>query len=247
MRSGGPCSWRRGTRSPTPSDAGWRSRSIELARYAPNTLGTGGVAIQPATLSPTEDWPCGPVRRPRYGSPGPHRCSFSCPLSSEPPEPTPRTALDEGSFRLLIDGREVGRETFSIRRAGSGPDAAIIAQGRVSLDAGPAPEEVATKLEVSGVGLRPTAYELTVRGEESRRILGRVVGGRVSARIISPAARRCASTSRATARFWWTRASPTTTISSPADWKPLRSACRCSCRDSAARCPRKFPSRASSR
>jgi len=97
-----------------------------------------------------------------------------------------QTALDEGSFRLLIGGREVGRETFSIRRAGSGPDAVIIAQGRVSLDAGPTPEEVATKLEVSGAALRPTAYELTVRGEESRRILGQVVGGRVSARIISP-------------------------------------------------------------
>jgi len=97
-----------------------------------------------------------------------------------------QTALDEGSFRLLIGGREVGRETFSIRRAGSGPDAVIIAQGRVSLDAGPSPEEVTTKLEVSGVALRPTAYELNVRGEEPRRILGQVVGGRVSARIISP-------------------------------------------------------------
>lgn len=97
-----------------------------------------------------------------------------------------QTALDEGSFRLLIGGREVGRETFSIRRAGSGPDAVIIAQGRVSLDGGPAPEEVATKLEVSGAAMRPRAYELNVRGEESRRILGQVVGGRVSARIISP-------------------------------------------------------------
>lgn len=97
-----------------------------------------------------------------------------------------QTALDEGSFRLLIDGREVGRETFSIRRAGSGPDAVIIAQGRVSLDGGPAPEEVATKLEVSGAALRPTAYELAIRGQDSRRILGQVVGGRVSARIISP-------------------------------------------------------------
>lgn len=97
-----------------------------------------------------------------------------------------QAAVDEGAFRLLIGGQEVGRETFSIRRAGSSADAVIIAQGRVSLDAGPTPEEVATKLQVSGMALRPTAYELTVRGDEPRRILGQVVGGRVSARIISP-------------------------------------------------------------
>ena len=28
--------------------------------------------------------------------------------------------LDEGSFRLLVDGREVGTETFSIRKSGEG-------------------------------------------------------------------------------------------------------------------------------
>src|SRR5690606_15633743 len=103
-----------------------------------------------------------------------------------PPTALGQAAIDEGAFRLLIGGREVGRETFSIRRAGTGPDAVIIAQGRVSLDAAPTPEEVATKLEVSGAALRPAAYELTVRGAEARRILGQVVGGRVSARIIMP-------------------------------------------------------------
>src|SRR5512138_500707 len=43
------------------------------------------------------------------------------------------STLDEGAFRLMVDGREVGTETFSIRQSGEGDRAVVIAQGRVVL------------------------------------------------------------------------------------------------------------------
>lgn len=95
--------------------------------------------------------------------------------------------LDEGAFRLELGGREAGRETFSIRQSGTGGGAVIIAQGRVVLDGERGREEVATSLEVSAADLRPTAYQATVRDGEPLRIAARIVGGRVSARLLGPA------------------------------------------------------------
>lgn len=95
--------------------------------------------------------------------------------------------LDEGVFRVLVGGQEVGMETFSIKRTGSGDGAVTIAQGRVVLDRDGAGEEVATALEVSGPALRPAAYQVTVRGDEQQKIFGRLVGGRFRAQILSSA------------------------------------------------------------
>jgi hypothetical protein len=94
--------------------------------------------------------------------------------------------LDEGTFRLLVAGREVGVETFSIRRNGEGADAVIIAQGRVVLN-GTGGSEVIANVQVSGAGLRPVAYDLELRGADARRIRGSVTGSRASARTMSPA------------------------------------------------------------
>jgi hypothetical protein len=97
------------------------------------------------------------------------------------------TTLDEGTFRLLVGGREAGTETFSIRQSGSGDRAVVIAQGRVVLADGGGGEQVTSSLQLSGSPLRPAAYDLQVEGEDTERIAGRVVGGRFSARIVRPA------------------------------------------------------------
>ena len=94
------------------------------------------------------------------------------------------TVVDEGTFILRENGREVGREVFAIRRSGTGPGSVVVAQGRVDLgDA----DDLVTQLEVSGEGFRPATYAVQVEGTEPQRIAGRVAGGRFSARIISPA------------------------------------------------------------
>jgi hypothetical protein len=90
--------------------------------------------------------------------------------------------IDEGTFRILLGGREVGMETFSIRQNGTGADAVIIAQGRVVLEQNGGSEVVAN-VQLAGAGLRPVAYDLELRGSDARRIHGSVSGRRASARI----------------------------------------------------------------
>lgn len=95
--------------------------------------------------------------------------------------------LDEGSFRISVGGKEVGTEVFSIRQNGSGASAVIIAVGRVVLDGEKGPQELSSELQVAGGTLRPAAYEVRVQGASAEQIKGRVVGGRFSAQIVSPA------------------------------------------------------------
>ncbi|MEX1183903.1 MAG: hypothetical protein WEF86_11775 [Gemmatimonadota bacterium] len=95
--------------------------------------------------------------------------------------------LDEGTFRILVNGREVGVETFSIRQNGTGADAVIIAQGRVVLDAAAGGNEVLANVQLAGAGLRPVAYDVELRGGDARRINARVTGSRASARTMSSA------------------------------------------------------------
>ncbi|MBI4410234.1 MAG: hypothetical protein HY561_11030 [Gemmatimonadetes bacterium] len=95
--------------------------------------------------------------------------------------------LDEGEFRLTVAGREVGSETFTIRQNGTGMNAIIIAQGRVNAAPTEGAQELSASLEVAGATLRPIAYQVAVQGAQQERIAGRVVGGRFSARIFSPA------------------------------------------------------------
>ena len=91
--------------------------------------------------------------------------------------------LDEGSFRILVNGQEVGTETFSLRQNGTGADAVVIAQGRVVLDA----NETTANVQLSGSGLRLVAYDVELSGEDARRIRASVSGSRASARTVSSA------------------------------------------------------------
>lgn len=101
--------------------------------------------------------------------------------------PAQTVTLDEGSFRISVGGREVGTEVFSVRQNGSGENAVIIAVGRVVLDSEKGPQELSSELQVAGGSLRPAAYEVKVQGAGAEQIKGRVVGGRFSAQIVSPA------------------------------------------------------------
>ena len=91
--------------------------------------------------------------------------------------------LDEGTFRVLVGGREVGVETFSIKQNGNGAEAVVIAQGRVVLDA----NEYRADVQLAGAGLRPVAYDVELRGADARRINGAVTGSRARARTLSSA------------------------------------------------------------
>jgi hypothetical protein len=108
-----------------------------------------------------------------------------CALVAASPLPAQTVRIDDGTFRLLVGGREVGVETFNIRQNGVGADAVIIAQGRVALQADGASEVIAN-VQLAGAGLRPVAYDLELRGADARRIRGSVTGSRAAARTTSP-------------------------------------------------------------
>lgn len=100
-----------------------------------------------------------------------------------------QTTLDEGTFRILENGREVATETFSIRQTGSGAGAVIIASGRISYREGPR-QELRSVLELSGDALRPAGYDVRITGQDSMHIAARSAGGRISARIITSGGER---------------------------------------------------------
>lgn len=91
--------------------------------------------------------------------------------------------LDEGTFRILVNGREVGTETFSLRQNGTGADAVVIAQGRVVLDS----NETTANVQLAGAGLRLVAYDVELSGADARRIRASVSRGRASSRTLSAA------------------------------------------------------------
>ena len=98
--------------------------------------------------------------------------------------------LDEGVFRLIVNGQEVGRETFSIRQNGSGETAVVVAIGRVVLDTARGTQVLNADLQVAGPALRPATYQVNVEGANAEKIAGRVAGGRFSARIVSSGGER---------------------------------------------------------
>jgi hypothetical protein len=96
------------------------------------------------------------------------------------------TTLDEGTFRILIGGREVGSESFSIRQSGTGTNATINARGTVTIDSAGVTEELQSALQVAGAALQPTVYNLRIlHGQREEQITGRVAGGRFIAKILS--------------------------------------------------------------
>lgn len=96
-------------------------------------------------------------------------------------------AEDEGSFEVLVNGRPVGTEQFSIRQSGLGANAEFIATGRVQVLLPTGSLDLAPRLRASGFQAAPVTYEVTVGGDAPRRIVGSVGSGRFSAKIVTPA------------------------------------------------------------
>jgi hypothetical protein len=97
------------------------------------------------------------------------------------------TLLDEGTFRILIAGRDVGSETFSIQQTGSDANATINARGSVAIDTAGIAEELHSALQVTGPTLQPAAYNLRILlDQREEQITGRIAAGRFIAKILSP-------------------------------------------------------------
>lgn len=94
--------------------------------------------------------------------------------------------LDEGVFRISVDGRTVGTEAFSIHRTGSGGDGQVLASAQLDVD------EAGGTLHVR-VGLDAAPEDLTIRRYEVK------ASGTVEEEIIMlPNGQRLVATSRST-------------------------------------------------
>ncbi len=91
--------------------------------------------------------------------------------------------VDEGTFAVTLDGAPAGTERFTIRRAGVGGDAIVIANAVIELDRGAGPMELRPLLEATPVDDASSSYQLKVSGAETSELSVRLAGRRYVSRI----------------------------------------------------------------
>lgn len=96
--------------------------------------------------------------------------------------------LDEGTFTIFLSGEEVGTETFTIRRRGSGAEATFLANAVVTLE-GADGSQMRPTLQTEN-DLSPVAYENVIEGGDVSSVSIRNMGRRFVARISSSAGDR---------------------------------------------------------
>jgi hypothetical protein len=91
--------------------------------------------------------------------------------------------LDEGAFSVSLADGATGTETFTIRQAGAGPDARVIAQAKIEWTLPSGTRTVVPLLEARGGGLY--AYQVEVSGDTREEIYVRAEGRRFVANVRS--------------------------------------------------------------
>ncbi len=95
-------------------------------------------------------------------------------------------AEDEGTFNIVVSGRRVGTEEFTIRQSGVGASSEFVAMATIDVQLPSGRLALAPRLRTSGFQADPVSYEVSVGGDAPRRIVGTVGSGRFSARIVTP-------------------------------------------------------------
>ena len=99
-------------------------------------------------------------------------------LLSSAPATGQSVVVDEGSFIVSLDGEEAGSETFTIRRAGFGSDATIIAHGVIEIDLDDGRRELRPMLQALPPEGVTTGYQLKISGVESTQLNMTLAGRR---------------------------------------------------------------------
>lgn len=89
-----------------------------------------------------------------------------------------RVVVDEGSFTIFLEGREVGTEAFSIRREGLGSDATVFAHAVVTLTGPQGRTELRPLLQTLLPDGAASNYQLSVSGEQTAELSLALVGRR---------------------------------------------------------------------
>ena len=102
-----------------------------------------------------------------------------------PPVTGQNVVVDEGKFRLFDRGREIGTDTFTIRRVGQGADARVIANSVIELDL-PAGHQQVKPLLRAGADLAFSAYQVEVSGPDQANVAVTTDGRRFLTRTTTP-------------------------------------------------------------
>ena len=106
-------------------------------------------------------------------------------LSVPSPSLGQNVAVDEGAFRLYVDGQRAGREEFSVRQVGSADQGRIILRGTVSLELPGGRINLAPAAEAASGDLEVSAYQIKVSGSETTDIFVSLSGRRYLSRTVS--------------------------------------------------------------
>jgi hypothetical protein len=93
--------------------------------------------------------------------------------------------VDQGRFAVSLDGRSAGVEEFTIRRAGLGGDAAIFANGTITLTRSGGTQQIVPLLRAIPPDGVASQYQVEVRGVESLNLRLRLAQRRYVAVIQS--------------------------------------------------------------
>lgn len=83
---------------------------------------------------------------------------LACPAAAQ------SVTVDEGTFRITVDGRAAGTEAFSIRRSGTGDQAQIIATAEIRMEVPEGRTDIRPALQASGSDMAVSAYQVKVSG-----------------------------------------------------------------------------------
>ena len=78
--------------------------------------------------------------------------------------------LDEGTFRITVDGRTAGTETFAVRRSGSGDEAQVIATAEIQMDLPEGRLDLRPALQAAGRAMAVSAYQIKVSGHQQEEV-----------------------------------------------------------------------------
>jgi hypothetical protein len=95
------------------------------------------------------------------------------------------TTLDEGTFRISLNGNPVGNEVFSIRQQGEGAASFIIASAEIRTEGAGGREEMVPGLRTMGPDMAVSDYQIKISGSVQEEITVRTNGPRLVSVTIS--------------------------------------------------------------
>lgn len=107
------------------------------------------------------------------------------PLAGGSPLTAQVVTLDEGTFRISIDGRDAGTETFWIRRTGSGDEARIQAVAEIRMQLPEGRLDLDPRLLATGSDMAVSGYQVKVSGGVQEEVYVELGDRRFLTRVLS--------------------------------------------------------------